>query len=166
MKQRIFILLVAFMVVFGPGSAGALTLLQENLIDLPNRFAVTVADFADDGELTPQNVRGLVEKQLQSAGFKLVAEDSAPPLATVQVTVMRRDDPAAGKTYMLDVNVYNVSTISTVYRLRKGTIWMVGSEKVVAGQDFPQDVEGKLSQMLRYLAQDYFTANPNESGKH
>ncbi len=165
MKQRIFILLVMFMAVLGPSSAGALTLLQENLIDMPNRFAVSIVDFADDGELTPLNIRSLVEKQLQTAGFKLVAEESAPPLATVQVTVMRRDDPAEGKLYMLDVNVYNVSTINTVYRLRKGTIWMVGSEKVVAGKTFPRDVEGKLTQMLRYLVQDYFTANPNESGK-
>lgn len=165
MKQRIFILLAMFMAVFGIPSANALTLLQENLIDIPNRFAVAIVDFAVDGELTPQSVRGLAEQQFQAAGFKLVSEESAPPLATIQVTVMRRDDPIEGKVYMLDVNVYNVSTINTVYRLRKGTIWMVGSEKVAAGKDFPKDVERKLGRMLRYLVQDYFTANPNESGK-
>ncbi len=165
MKQRIFILFVLLMATFGTPSANALTLLQENLTDIPNRFAVSIADFADDGEFTRQTVRDLAERQLRAAGFKLVAEESAPPLATVQVTVVRRDDPAEGKVYMLDVNVYNVSVIHTVYRLRKGTIWMVGSEKVVAGKDFPKDVEGKLSQMLRYLVQDYFAANPNESGK-
>lgn len=154
-----------FMAVFGTPSADALSLLQENLIDMPNRFAVAIVHFADDGELTPQSVRGLVEKQFQAAGFKLVPEESAPPLATIQVTVIRRDDPIEGKVYLLDVNVYNASTINTAYRLRKGTIWMIGSEKVVAGKDFPRDVEGKLSRMLRYLVQDYFAANPNEGGK-
>lgn len=165
MKQRIFTLLVMFITVIGARSADALTLLQENLIDMPNRFALAIVDFAADGEFTPQSVRALAEKQLQSSGFKLVPEESAPPLATIQVTVMRRDDPIEGKLYMLDVNVYNASTINTTYRLRKGTIWMVGSEKVVAGGDFPKDVEKKVSRLLRYLVQDYFTANPNEVGK-
>ncbi len=165
MKQRIFILLILFIAAFGSPSASALTLLQENLIDVPNRFAVSIADFAADGEFTPQSVRNLVEKQLVTAGFKLVSEESAPPLATVQVTIVRRDDPAEGKVYMLDLNVFNVSVINTVYRLRKGTVWMVGSEKVIAGNDFPKNVEGRLSQMVRYLVQDYFTANPNQSGK-
>ncbi len=165
MKQRIFILLAMLMAIVSPSSAEALSLLQENLMDIPNRFALTVVNFADDGQLTPQNIRGLAEKRLQTAGFKLVAQDSAPPLATVQVTIVRRDDPIEGKVYLLDVNVYNISTIKTIYRLRKGTIWMVGSEKVVAGKDFPKDVEEKLNQMLRWLVQDYFAANPNESGK-
>lgn len=165
MKQRIIIAFAIFMAVFSLSSAGAFSRLQENLVGLPNRFAVTVADFADDGSFTRQSVHDMVERQLRAAGFTLASENSAPPLATVQVMVVRHDDPSEGKTYMLDLNIYNHSTLNTTYRLRMGTIWVMGSEKVVAGNEFPRDVEGKLSQMLRYLAQDYFAANPNEGGK-
>lgn len=165
MKQRIVLIFAMCMAVFGPVSAHAANYLQENLIDLPNRFAVTVSTFADDGGLSPQSVRAMVEARLQAAGFKLAPENSAPPLATIQVMVLRRDDPAEGKVYLLDLNVYNVATLKTTYRLRKGTIWMMGSEKVAAGKDFPRNVEEKLSQMLGYLTRDYFAMNPNEAGK-
>lgn len=165
MKQRIVLIFAVFMAVFGPVSAHATNYLQENLIDLPNRFAVTIATFADDDGLSPQSVRAMVETQLQAAGFKLAPENSAPPLATIQVMVVRQNDPAEGKVYLLDLNVYNVATLKTTYRLRKGTIWMMGSEKVVAGKEFPGNVEERLGQMLRYLTRDYFAMNPNEAGK-
>lgn len=165
MKQRIILILALFMVVAGSFSADATNVLQENLIDLPNRFAVTVSTFEDDNGLTPQSVRTLVETQLAGAGFKLVAERGAPPLATIQVMVMRQDDPVEGAVYLLDMNVYNEATLKTKYRLRKGTIWMMGTEKVKAGEEFPGNVEGKLSQMLRYLIRDYFAMNPGEAGK-
>ena len=162
-KQPIVLILALFMAVIGPLPADAANYLQENLIDLPNRFAVTISAFADDNGLTPQSVRALVETQLTDAGFKLAPERSAPPLATIQVMVVRHEDPVEGAVYLLDLNVYNVSTLRTTYRLRKGTIWMMGTEKVAAGEGFRGNVEERLSRMLRYLTQDYFAVNPGEA---
>ena len=155
-------LIVAALMVLTAGAASSLTLLQENLIDIPNRFTVVVSDFEPDGLLTPESVKGNVEQQLVNAGFELVSPDSKPPISFVNVSIVKEmSEDEMEYDYKLDINVYNVGTIKTKFELRKGTVWMIGSYRVTPGKNFPSDVELQLSRMLRYLVGDYYAANPN-----
>lgn len=154
--------LALFVVALTFTDAGALTLAQEKLIDLANRFSVVVTDFEPDGLLTPESVKSNVEQQLTASGLELAPPDSAPPLAIVTVNVAKEqieDEPEYN--YKLDINVYNLSTIGTRFELRKGTVWMIGSYRVTPGRRFPTDVERQISRMLRYFIGDYYTANPS-----
>ena len=155
-------LLVAALMVLTAGVASSLTLLQENLIDIPNRFTVIVSDFEPDGLLTPESVKSNVEQQLGNAGIELVSSDSKPPISFVNVSVVKEmSEDEMEYDYKLDINVYNIGTIKTKFELRKGTVWMIGSYRVTPGKSFPADVELQLSRMLRYLVGDYYAANPN-----
>lgn len=153
---------VAAIMVLTADAASSLTLLQENLIDIPNRFTVVVADFEPDGLLTPESVKSKTEQQLSNSGFELVSPDSKPPISFVNVSVVKEyGEDETEYDYKLDINVYNIGTIKTKYELRKGTVWMIGSYRVTPGKTFPADVELQLSRMLRYLVGDYYAANPN-----
>ncbi|MBI5177980.1 MAG: hypothetical protein HZA04_01810 [Nitrospinae bacterium] len=154
--------IVVALAVLLPVSAESLTLQQENLIGLPNRFAVSVAQFDGDGELTAGAVKKSVEDWLTASRLSVVEKRSAPPLSFINVAIARQDGPE-GKVYLLDVNVYSHATITTTYRLRKGTVWMMGSEKVVAGKDFPADVLGRLGTMVNFFIRDYRASNPPEA---
>lgn len=155
-------LFVAAITILTAGAASSLTLLQENLIDLPNRFTVVVSDFEPDGMLTPESIKSNVEQQLGNAGIELVSPDSEPPISFINVNVVKeKSEDETEYDYKLDINVYNISTIKTEFELRKGTVWMIGSYRVTPGKNFPADVELQLGRMLRYFVGDYYAANPN-----
>jgi len=155
-------LFVAAIMVLTAGAASSLTLLQENLIDLPNRFTVVVSDFEPDGLLSPESVKSTVEQQLANAGIELVSPDAKPPISFVNVSIIKeKSEDETEYDYKLDINVYNVDTIKTQFELRKGTVWMIGSYRVTPGKSFPADVELQLSRMVRYFVGDYYAANPN-----
>ena len=159
--KKVFAAMV-FVAALFPLGVSALTMQQENLVGIPDRFVVTVSHFDGDGALTASAVKKSVEDLLTAAQLSVVEKRSAPPLSFVNVNVARQDGPE-GKSYLLDVNVYGHSTITTTYRLRKGTVWMMGSEKVVAGKGFPNDVLGRLATMVNFFIRDYRAANPAEN---
>jgi hypothetical protein len=159
-RKGLFIL--AAFVLMAPGAAHALTLQQESLIGLPARVAVVTSSFDDDGTLTRDGVKKGVEDLLAAAKFSVVEKRSAPPIAFVNVHIARQDAPE-GKSYLIDVNVYSDAVITTAYRIRKGTVWMMGSEKVIPGKYFPDDVMGRVEQMVRFFIEDYRAANPGVS---
>lgn len=155
-------LFVGAIMVLTAGAASSLTLLQENLIDIPNRFTVVVSDFEPDGMLTPESIKSNVEQQLENSGLELVSPDSKPPISFVNVNIAKeKTEDETEYSYRLDINVYNIRTIKTKFELRKGTVWMIGSYRVTPGKNFPADVELQLSRMLRYFVGDYYAANPN-----
>jgi hypothetical protein len=147
-------------------SALQLTVLQSRLLGLPNRFVVKVEDFESDGLLTPSSVKTLVESTLAKKGIKLAADPSTPPLAHVIVNIRQEMPPDGyGVTYFIDLNIFNDTVINTTYKLRKGTIWMMGSYKVTPGRDFPKNVEARIVKLIEYFVEDYFTANPFLGGQ-
>lgn len=160
MNHKVIPALALAFSLFGAVSAEALTLLQENLMGMPNKFEVRVTLPEGEGALSKESIKAMVEQQLTALGILVAKEKSAPPIGYVNVNIARRDEPE-GKAYMVDLNIYNHSTISTAYRLRKGTVWMMGSVKVVPGADFPADVERNVTQLIQYFIQDYFAANPD-----
>jgi len=159
---------IAFTVSFFSAvpNADALTLLQENLVGLANRFSVTVSDFEPDGPLTPDSVKSMVEEQLTNAKLNLLSRYEAPPLSHINVNVIKtpRNDEDE-YDYLIDVNVYNISTIRKQYELRKGTVWMMGSYRVTPGENFPADVELQIKRIIRFFIGDYYAANPSVAGR-
>jgi len=158
-KRVFLILFLATITAFSPGTAFALSAQQEDLIALPDRFAVVVSNFDPDGQVTREGMQKIVEDRLTASRLTLVNKKSPPPLAFINVNISRQDGPE-GKAYLVDMNVYNHSTVNTTYRLRKGTIWMVGSFKVATGTDFSANLEMKVKQMVDSFVRDYRIANP------
>lgn len=160
MNRRSISMITLVLCFFAAVPAQALTLLQENLIGIPNRFVVNVSQIDGNGPMTQASVKTMVEQQVEALGVILVKDKPAPPIAYINVNIVQREE-GGEKAYMIDLNVYNDSTIGTTYRLRKGTVWMMGSVKAVPGADFPRDVEQRISQLVQYFVQDYFAANPD-----
>lgn len=147
-------------------AAQRLTVLQSRLLGLPNHFIVKVEDFKPDGLLTPKSVKTFVETQLMKHGINLVKDTNKPPLAKIIVTIKQKSDKdRKDQVYLIDLNIYNLTVIKTRYKLRKGTIWMMGSLRVVPGKDFPRDVEKKIGKLVKYFVNDYYKANPYQK-KH
>ncbi|GMT42832.1 MAG: hypothetical protein IEMM0002_1243 [bacterium] len=156
-----FFIGAVFVLVAAP-RAEPLTILQENLIGVNTKLTVVVSDFKPDGLLTNESVQSMVEKQLISSGFEIVSASTPPPLVMVNVNIVKSVDGAGGATdYFVDINVYNLTTIQTEYKLRKGTVWNIGAYKITPGKNFPLGVEETIRRMVRYFVGDFFTANPN-----
>jgi len=159
-KVLAFVMLAA-LVAPEASFAGRLTLAQENLIGLPNRFAVKVSYFQPEGEFSPESVKALSEEKLASSGLTIVSELASSPLAIVNVNVQRVPGASgAADDYDVDVNLYNLTLLETKYKLRKGTLWKMGSFRVKPSLDFPKDVEEQVLRLLEYLVHDYAIANP------
>jgi len=139
-----------------------LSIKQERLLGLPNRFTVKVPDFQQNGKLTPYRVKEDAEKILSSGGIEIVKDDKEEPLARITVNIVL-DSGGDGKSepaYLIDINVYNISTISTEYDLREGTVWKIGSYREPVTKSFPREVDWRIKKLLEYFIEDYFTANP------
>lgn len=158
---RLTVFLAAILLVIAVPCAKALTLMQERLIDMDNRFAVVVSDFEPDGLLTRGSVSSLLEQQLTLSGLEIIPVGSPPPLALINVNIVKAEGAKGGEyDYLVDMNIYNMATVNTKYQLRQGTVWSIGAYRITPGKNFPRGVEGRIRRMLRLFIGDYYTANP------
>jgi len=139
-----------------------LTIKQERLLGLPNSFMVYVPDFPQNGKLTPYRVKEDAEKTLSRGGISLVENYKKGPLAKIILNVVpdSQTDKITGTDYLIDINVYNLSTIATEYDLREGTVWKIGSYKETLSRTYPRAVQKRIRVLLEYFMEDYFAANP------
>jgi hypothetical protein len=144
-------------------NAVELTLKQERLIGMPNRFTVEVPEFEPDGPFTALRAKTFAEKVMKISGLELVQEGEAStpaPLGKVVVSIMQDENGNGDRIYVLDLNVYNIETINTEYDLRKGTVWKIGSYRETPGKKFPRGIEDRIAKLIRYFSYDFFQANP------
>ena len=164
---RFYAVLLAVVLAIATGGlprAEAITQTQENMIGLPNRFAVVVSDFERDGLLSPDGVKSFVESLLNKLSIVLLEPKAEKPLALINVNVTKiPGETADDYKYQVDMNVYNLETINKTYTLREGTVWRMGSYVVTPTESFPEEVEDKISELVNYFIFDYFTANPQEN---
>lgn len=140
-----------------------LTIKQERLIGMPNRFTVEVPEFETDGPFSPLRAKTHAEKVMELSGLELVTESdgSTPaPLGKVVVSIVQDENEKGNRVYVLDLNVYNIETINTEYDLRKGTVWKIGSYTETPGKRFPRGIEDRITKLVRYFSYDFFQANP------
>ncbi len=157
-----FIVAVLTGIIISAASAVALTSYQENLVGLDNRFSVVVSDFEPDGLFTKESIHSIAVQELEKQGLNIAPPDSENPPGVIFINIEKQEGNSSSiYSYSMDLNVYNHKTINTTYEMRQGTIWMMGSMKVVPGDDFPRNAEGHVKKLLRLFAWDYFKANPN-----
>jgi len=164
-KFSAFIQLIVALFSLFPITAGAveLTLKQERLIGIPNRFIVEVPEFDPDGTFTHVRAKNFAEKVMTLTGLELIQEgdlSSPAPLGKVVVSIIQDKDDNGDRIYLLDLNVYNIETINTNYDLRTGTIWKIGSYTEIPGKRFPRGIEDRIAKLIRYFSYDFFEANP------